>query len=58
MDKKNRADFLSVNTFLPKQTPFLLDLSVLSIVLEGNLPKPGNKPLLWTDQPTNRLQKT
>jgi hypothetical protein len=28
--KQNRADFLSVNIFLPKQTPFLLDLSVLN----------------------------
>jgi hypothetical protein len=27
--KKNQAEFLSINTFPPKQTPFLLDLSVL-----------------------------
>jgi hypothetical protein len=27
--KKSGGDFLFVNTFPPKQTPFLLDLSVL-----------------------------
>jgi hypothetical protein len=30
--KKNQADFLPINTFPPKQTPFLLDLSVLCLL--------------------------
>ncbi len=29
--KKSGGDFLSINTFPPKQTPFLLDLSVLYV---------------------------
>jgi hypothetical protein len=31
--KENRATFLSVNIFPPKQTPFLLDLAVLNVCI-------------------------
>jgi hypothetical protein len=30
--KKNQADFLSINTFPPKPTILLLDLSVLNVI--------------------------